>query len=744
MVKIKKISIFILIIIIISLCGCAKQNKNDGSSAQIFSEKDLETATICLYSGTPFHAEILQKYPNAKLDFLNTTSDMLLYLQQHKADCMVIGKSEYDSIEGNKAGLTCFESSFAPVTYGCIFSNAKLNVRDQFNEFIAQCKKDGRLEALKQEWMNLDSEKKIDCSYSGENGVLKIGTEAAHAPMTYVMNNKIVGFEIDLICQFCEQYGYIPEIEDCGWDPMNMGVLVGKYDIGCSNIMYSYERSLDSNFSDTYLEDPVLVGYINPNFIDLSTLSGKTISVLTGAVFDQAIMNHKEIVNPNLLYFEKDVDSFNSVINGKAAAGVADYPLVYYSQLHGFGVKVASDFIFEEHCCFTFSKDFQFQEEFNRIIKQFKKDGTIDLLMDKWYASDDDTAPIKQDWPGLNGSVTALAVVGAAPTSYLGKDGEVYGFDAEILMYVCKELDLKLDITLCEYPTLISSLSIGKTDVGIGGIAYTEERAKAVDFSEEVYTTGVVVFTKDDVSKEMQGSWIESIKSNFTKTFITEDRWELFIDGCVTTLMVSIVSLVSGTILGFAMYMICRKGNKVINKVADFYLWLINGLPVVVLLMILYYVIFGSSNINGLWISAIGFTLIFGSSMLGMLKLGVGAIDKGQEEAGLALGYSYNQTFFKIILPQAARVFLPSYQNEVVQLIKGTAVVGYIAVQDLTKVSDLVRSRTFAPFFPLIMSAVLYFIMAWLLTIGVKLVLKKVSPIADRNKRAEYLKGVER
>ena len=156
--------------------------------------------------------------------------------------------------------------------------------------------------------------------------------------------------------------------------------------------------------------------------------------------------------------------------------------------------------------------------------------------------------------------------------------------------------------------------------------------------------------------------------------------------------------------------------------------------------MILYYILFGKSDLDGVWVAVIGFTLLFMVSVIGLIKMGVGAVDEGQMEAALAIGYTDSRAFLRIILPQAARHFMPGLRSELVSLIKSTAVVGYIAVQDLTKIGDIVRSRTYEAFFPLIASAVIYFAVAWLLTILVKCIEFRTDP--EKRKKEKILKGV--
>ncbi|MBQ9528672.1 MAG: ABC transporter permease subunit [Fretibacterium sp.] len=171
-----------------------------------------------------------------------------------------------------------------------------------------------------------------------------------------------------------------------------------------------------------------------------------------------------------------------------------------------------------------------------------------------------------------------------------------------------------------------------------------------------------------------------------------------------------------------------------------FCVWLVQGMPAVVLLMILYYIVFSSMDISGVAVAVVAFTLTFGSAVYGMLRMGVGAVDRGQTEAAYALGYGRWGAFFGIVLPQALPHFMPTFRGEVAALVKATAIVGYIAVQDVTKMGDIVRSRTYEAFFPLIAVAVLYFVMAGALNFLAGRIQAYLNP--KRRKRGDILRGL--
>ena len=144
---------------------------------------------------------------------------------------------------------------------------------------------------------------------------------------------------------------------------------------------------------------------------------------------------------------------------------------------------------------------------------------------------------------------------------------------------------------------------------------------------------------------------------------------------------------------------------------------------------------------SGVLVAIIGFTLTFGAFVYDHMTVSVSSVDRGQIEAAYALGYTKNKTFFRIVFPQAMHIFLPSYCGQAVDLIKATAVVGYIAVNDLTKMGDIIRSNTYEAFFPLIATAVIYFVLTWMLSALFRLVKLRFEP--KRRSAQTILKGVK-
>ena len=217
-------------------------------------------------------------------------------------------------------------------------------------------------------------------------------------------------------------------------------------------------------------------------------------------------------------------------------------------------------------------------------------------------------------------------------------------------------------------------------------------------------------------------AWFESLKADFELNFIQGRRWTYLVDGLGATLTITLLAGLLGIAIGVVIAMIRSTYDKtaegarktlgrrlfgVVDKICRVYLTVIRGTPVVVQLMIIYFVIFAWSN-NGTMIAALAFGLNSGAYVAEIVRGGIMSIDNGQFEAGRSLGFNYVQTMRFIIIPQTVKNVLPSLANEFIALLKETSVAGYVAVQDLTKAGDIIRSRTYSPFMPLIAVALIY------------------------------------
>ena len=479
-----------------------------------------------------------------------------------------------------------------------------------------------------------------------------------------------------------------------------------------------------------------------PELKEFSELNGKTVSMLTGAPFEELVKSKAPDVAQFTTY-NNNPDMILALKSGKTDAALSNNAVGTLAVNRNKGIILFPQNLQDGVFGFAFAKGSPLRDEWQAAYDKISREKK-DELWEKWTGADESKKELpEQDWPGTNGTVRVAACDTLEPMSYAGENGVLKGFDVELILCMAKELDVHVEFTGMEFAAILSSVQADKADIGIGSIIATDERREAVDFVDYYPAAFVLlVRTKDSGSGETgaEGFW-GSIAESFEKTFIREDRWQLFLEGIGTTLLITILSILFGTVLGFVVFLLCRKGNRFANALTGFFIWLVQGMPVVVLLMILYYIIFSGVAISGTAISIVGFTLVFGAGVFGMLKVGVGAIDRGQTEAAYALGYTDRKAFFRIVLPQALPLFMPNFRRSITELIKATAIVGYVAVQDLTKMGDIIRSRTYEAFFPLIAVAVIYFILAAILTWIVNRLERCVNP-KNRNKSA-MLKGVK-
>ena len=224
----------------------------------------------------------------------------------------------------------------------------------------------------------------------------------------------------------------------------------------------------------------------------------------------------------------------------------------------------------------------------------------------------------------------------------------------------------------------------------------------------------------------------EELKAQFVLNFITDNRWMLLLRGLFVTLKITFFAVILGFVLGFSVAIVRNvyentKKLKILNFICNIYLTVIRGTPVVVQLLIIYFVIFSSIRIDKSIAAILAFGINSGAYQAEIFRSGINSIPKGQMEAGRSLGFSYAQTMVNIIMPQAIKNVLPTLGNEFIVLMKETSVAGYIALEDLTKAGDVIRSRTYSAMMPFLAVALLYLIMVMFFTYLLKLFERRLA-----------------
>ena len=741
---------FLLVFTLGILSGCTA-----GQKKTMETIADFEDSKIGVLTGSAHEDTVKEHFPNAERVYFNSTADMILAVEQEKIDGYIEDYPYVIPLIWEGMGLKCLSESVSEMSNGFIFPQDESSrpLREEINAFLALAKADGTIEALTDKWLGLvEPSDPIEYeALSGENGTIRLAISVDGKPILHQSGKGYSGFEMELLTIFAQQAGYAFEIEVVPFESIVAGIAAGKYDMGAAGLNITAEREESVDFSDPYAAFPtalVVKGEpVKQDDISIFNHEDMTVGIQVGSVFDE----YAREMFPKAQYKDYTVvsDMLIAMEQGKIDCYIGESTYVTAARWDGASIRSYGEPLDRTEAGMIFPQDAaypQLREQVNAFIQDSKENGLLDELKQKWF---DDTEPTEffdpETLTGENGTLKVVVCPDLKPLCYV-KNGELVGYDIETIQHFAKAYGYDLEFATVNFEAVLAGVVSGKYDIGIAGIFITEERAQSVDFSDCYLTNEIVMVVYDEGDPAERDNYWESIKENFHKTFIREDRWKLIVDGIEVTMLISIASIIGGSLLGFGLYMLGRSDLKILQLltkgIASVYSRIVAGTPVVVILMILFYVVFAKvRDMSGVVVAIITFALTFGSFVFDHMTVSVDTVDRGQTEAAYSLGYTKNQTFFRIILPQTMNIFMPSYCSQSVEVIKATAVVGYVAVNDLTKMGDIIRSNTYEAFFPLIATAVIYFLLTWILAAALGLVKRRFEP--KRRSKEKILKGVK-
>lgn len=373
----------------------------------------------------------------------------------------------------------------------------------------------------------------------------------------------------------------------------------------------------------------------------------------------------------------------------------------------------------EEYAICVAKENTELLAQVNEILAELEAEGTLDKIIGN-YIGDDTKGTYQYTSPQgtsrSNGTLVVATNAAFEPYEYV-ESGKIVGIDIDISQAIADGLGMELKIEEMEFDSIISAVSSGKAQLGVSGMTVTEERLQNINFTTPYTTAKQVIIVRNGTSDSTALVSVEKFKNDF----IVESRWQYIAKGLVTTLQISLFASIIGIILGFLIAVArvsCDKTGKfkLLNLLLRGYLTIIRGTPAMIQLLIIYYVIFATSAVDKVLVTIIAFGLNSSAYIAEIVRSGIMSIDEGQFEAGRSLGFSYSQTMTNFILPQAIKNVLPALGNEFIVLIKETSISGYIGIMDLTRGGDLIRSRTYDAFLPLIAVALVYLVIVVVLT----------------------------
>ncbi|MEN6349594.1 MAG: ABC transporter permease subunit [Syntrophomonas sp.] len=726
-----------------NLTGNNPSTADNGSKLK--SVADLKNKKIGVLLGG-IHDDYARKtWPRATVMQYKSQSDLILAVKTGKVDAaFYTHESLLEMLRNDKDLAFLGQNLFRiPIAMGFNQNNDKL--REQFNEFLKQSKANGVFDDMVKRWITEGKTEMPVIKNPKNNGRLVVGIVSDKGlPFAIVKNNRVVGFDIEIAERFAAYLGKELVLADMEFASLISAVAGNKIDMIDSTLVITEERAKQVDFSDPYYELGASVFTLKKNLagydkagpdnsaLKLDDLSDKRIGVLTGSAGEKAARER---------FPQAQIINLDSITNAVAALGSNKVDAVVFERtsLQNVANQYPGYELIKEpvqllDVAIAVKKGNPLLNSVNQTITELESAGTLADMKKRWFVKGDLPAMPKLDVPEYHETLRIGTEALMPPFEFVDSNHECSGFDMELAQRIGQKLGKKVVITNMNFPSLVPALQSGKIDLAISCFNVTEERRQKVDFSKPYHVSDTAAMVIKPGETSQLSKILKNVKTSFYSNIIVEQRYLLIADGLKITIIISLFSVIFGTLLGALICWLRMTKNRFLKAIARVYISILRGIPVLVLLMIIFYVVFASVNIDPVMVAVIAFGMNFAAYVSEMFRTSIESVDQGQREAGIAGGFTSLQTFTYIILPQAVKQVLPVYKGEFISLVKMTSVVGYIAVQDLTKASDIIRSRTFDAFFPLVMVAVLYFVISWLLALALDYIGFKTDPKRNRGR----------
>jgi polar amino acid transport system substrate-binding protein len=705
------------------LAGCGEERRG------INSPEDVRDASVGVMTGSTGETIAKNRFPQADIKNFDDIMDAVAAVKSGQLDVIVTPYSTALQVVKRNSEFKIVSGRLQDELSSVAIRKGNGELLAAVNGIIDELRADGTLAGMERRWFKDDlspyEELKLDVPTEGEP--LRIGVAATREPVNFVDGTgRITGYDGELARLIAIRLNRPIEFSNMKFMALIPALQSGKIDLIVTGMSATDERRKSVDFSQSYYTNSQVVltrkwgdelsAPVAASFRTADDLKEKRIGVLLGSAQDAFAT--KTYPKATVLQYQTMSDIVLAVTSGKVDAGLYDIEalrdvLRQNDRLAMFGTPV-----FSASQGIGFRKDnAALRDEFNSFLAEIRRNGTYADMLARWIQRRETRMP---DIAAANPS--GALVVGTTGDSlpFSGvQDNELIGFDIELASRFAAHLGREVRFANMEFGSLIAAVASGKVDMVAASMFITEERKQRIDFSDPYYDTSTMAFALKsriagtDAPAAPPRSFLQRTADSFYANIIHEKRYLLLWDGLKVTVLISILATLFGTALGALICFMRMARTPLLSVPAKIYISVLRGMPVLVLLMLIFYVVFAAVNISPLLVAVVAFGMNFGAYSSEIFRTGIEGVDKGQSEAGIAMGFTKVQTFVFIVLPQTVRRILPVYKGEFISLVKMTSIVGYIAVQDLTKASDIIRSRTFDAFFPLVMVAILYFLISW-------------------------------
>ena len=750
--------LMLMVILILPGCGNGKQS----GAKQYLAFEDFNGQQFGALTGAPYETIMGAECENMHWHYYDDFSTGLASLIKGDIDTFVTDTPMALMAAAQFPDkLAVYPQDVTTTDFGYILKKGG-PLTDLVSGQVKDLLQDGTVHALEEKWFSGDPEKmKIDWdaydTAPRPNGCLQVYVDASTMPMIYVGDDgRASGLEAELALIIADRMDMGIEFHNSLAASVMMYVQTGKADLGAACFTVTEERKQSVDFCYPYYTGGVNLICRKENLRQVLSQTqaekdlnapGTVIAVETGTHAEADA--RAEFTDAEFLMVPDVASGFLAVTEGKAEGfATARSSFERFEAAGNTGLKIYQNRGIGEtgNIAIGVSKATKLDhpvETVNRFLADLSADGTLEDMRSRWLVHSDYEMPEIAQPQNPDHKVVIGTTGLVEPYTFYGEDEQLTGLDLEMIRRFALWDNAEVEIVTYDWGGLVAACVSGKVDYAMSNLMATPERRASLDFSSPYSTAETVIAVPrvQNVIEELEEpGFFETVKENFEKTFVRESRWKLVMRGLGVTLEISLLAGLLGTVLGTFLCLGLRSKIRMISMVCRGFSNLMQGIPSLVVLMIANFVIFGNVSINPVLVGVLSFGVIFAVAVAGVLNSGINTVDKGQWEAATTLGFGKAQTFVRIILPQALRHAIPLYKGEFVSMMKLTSIVGYISIEDLTKASDIIRSRTYEAFFPLISTAVIYFIMSALLTGLIGRVEIRLDP---KHKPRKLPKGVD-
>ena len=475
-----------------------------------------------------------------------------------------------------------------------------------------------------------------------------------------------------------------------------------------------------------------------PEYTELSQLNDLDVGTVLGTTYDSDVLNYVPD-GPTFKYYSEMSEMLVALKRGRIAACCLDKPVADIAISRNVGLALMPQDAGLDANAVAMPKGSPLTEKVSAIVSRLVKDGTMDQLENEWCNTPESDRSLPQnDWPTNNGVIRCAVDDATEPMSYRNDKGELVGLEVELANIIAKELNCQLVLVPMSFDSVMTSLSTHTVDMAIAGISITDERSELFDLSPAYRSAKVTLVTRDVSATPI--NLLSRLSSMVVSSFMRYGHGEMLLGGLFITLLLVVLSIPLGLAAGTSMasYIImlsdsygpndqARKRRLMevilrgIRTLLVAYETIMLEVPIVLVLLVLRYLLFGTTSIPSVVVSIVGLAAALAASVSSIIRDAVDSMGRQPWEEASSLGYTRWQTIRHVILPLVQKSNAASFHAAIVQTVFDTSVVGLIAVHDITRVADLVRARTTEALPGMFVTTVVYLVLSKLLSMGLKM-----------------------